>query len=164
MKKTILACSLLMVTLPTLSLADEIYIDGSIGRSEAESGPWETDDTYFRVGAGLNLLDNVSVEAGFWDLGSDRDRGVEISADAFYAAVKAQTDIAYNLKLFGRLGLMRWDADIGSDDDDGHDLFFGGGIGFQAGPGVASFEIHFMEFDQVDINTFGVSYTMPISF
>jgi len=68
------------------------------------------------------------------------------------------------VSLYGRLGLLRWDADVGSSGDDGFDLFFGGGVGYQAGPGTVAFEIHFTELDDVDLNTYGVSYTLPISF
>ncbi len=60
--------------------------------------------------------------------------------------------------------MLRWDADIGNRDDDGYDFFFGGGIGFQAGPGQLGFELHYSELDDVDLRTLGVSYSLPIQF
>lgn len=160
--KLIIGSSLLMASMAPLAQTNQLYLDGSVGNAEAETRFQDVDDTFFRIGAGVTLTEQISAEAGFWDFGSSRDNGVRVSADAIYGAIKASTDIGNNLNLYGRLGLLRWDADVGNRNDDGHDLFFGGGIGFQAGPGQLGFELHFADLDNVDIRTFGVSYTLPI--
>lgn len=166
MRKTTLttASFLLMAILAPLATANQLYADGSAGIAEAEAGDFDTSDNYVRIGAGVTLTEQFSAEAGFWDFGSSRDSGVRISADALYAAIKASTPIGNNLNLFGRLGLLRWESDVGPFDDDGHDLIFGGGVDFQAGPGRVGFELHFTDLDDVDIRTLGVSYSLPIQF
>lgn len=163
MRKTILALSgCLLASLSPLALANELYLDGSVGNAEAEVGSLDADDTFIRLGAGLTLSENLSAEAGYWDFGSSRAAGTRISADALYGALKAGMDIGNGLNLYGRLGIMRWDADVGRFDDDGFDLFFGGGIDFQVGPGRLGVELHFGDLDEVDVRTLGVSYSLPI--
>lgn len=162
--RLVIGSTLLMASMGPLAQANQLYIDGSVGNAEAETSSLDADDTFLRIGAGITLTDQISAEAGFWDFGSSRDAGVRMSADAFYGAIKAGTDIGNNLNLYGRLGLLRWDADVGSLNDDGHDFFFGGGLGFQVGPGQLGFELHYSDLDSVDIRTLGVSYTLPIEF
>lgn len=157
------ALALLAVTALPVS-ANQLYLDGSIGNAEAEVGSLDADDTFVRLGAGVTLTEQISAEAGYWDFGSSQAGGVRVAADALYGAVKASTDIGNGLSLYGRLGLMRWDADVGRFDDDGFDLLFGGGINLQAGPGRLGFEIHFADMDDLDIRTLGVSYSLPIEF
>lgn len=166
MRRTTLitASSMLLALLAPLAAANQLYADGSAGISDAEAGNFDTTDNYTRIGAGLTLTEQFSAEAGFWDFGSSRDNGVRIAADAIYAAIKASTPIGDNLNLFGRLGLLRWDSDVGPYDDEGHDLIFGGGVDFQAGPGRVGFELHFADMDDVDVRTLGVSYSLPIQF
>lgn len=154
----------LLAAASPLSFANQLYLDGSLGNAEAEVGSLDADDTFIRLGAGVTLNEQVSAEAGYWDFGSSRAGGVRIAADALYGAVKAGMDIGNGLNLYGRLGIMRWDADVGRSDDDGFDLLVGGGVNFQAGPGRIGFEIHFADMDEVDIRTLGVSYSLPIEF
>jgi len=156
-----LAASLLALASPAV-LANQLYLDGSIGSAEAEAGPYDADDTFIRIGAGVTLNETISAEAGFWDFGSARDGGVRISADALYGALKAGTDIGNGLHLYGRVGIMRWEAEAGRFDDDGFDLIFGGGINYQVGPGRLGVELHYGDMDEVDMRTIGVSYTLPI--
>lgn len=166
MKKTtlILGSILTMAAASPLTQANQLYIDGSVGNAEAETSAFDTDDTFLRIGAGVTLTEAISAEAGFWDFGSSRVNGNRIAADALYGAIKASTEISNNLNLYGRVGLLRWDADVGLRSNTGHDLFAGGGIGFQAGPGQLGFELHFADLDNVDIRTLGVSYSLPIDF
>ncbi|MEX1034204.1 MAG: outer membrane beta-barrel protein [Cellvibrionaceae bacterium] len=168
MQKTILTIgsSLVIAAFAPFALANQLYVDGSVGIADAELGRFETDDTFLRLGAGVAFSEELSLEAGFWDFGSASQQGVRVSADALFGAVKASTSIGNNLTLYGRLGLLRWDVDVSGptffEDDDGHDLIFGGGIGFPVGPGQVGVEIHFADLDEVDLRTIGVSYTLPI--
>ncbi|MGQ9426477.1 outer membrane beta-barrel protein [Gilvimarinus sp. F26214L] len=166
MKKTLLTIAgcVACAAMAPLGYANQLYADGSIGIADVDVGPYDTDDTYFRIGAGVTLTENISAEAGFWDFGSSRVRGARVAADALYGALRASAPVGNNLTLFGRLGLLRWDADVGTQDDDGHDLFFGGGIGLPVGPGQLSFEVNFSELDEVDLRTMGVSYSLPLEF
>jgi hypothetical protein len=163
-RKILTIASSLCAMLALPAFANQLYLDGSIGNAEAEVGSLDADDTFLRLGAGVTLTEQLSAEGGYWDFGSSRAGGVRVAADALFAAIKASTPIGNDLNLYGRLGLMRWDADVGRRDDDGFDLLFGGGIDFQAGPGRVGVEIHFADMDELDIRTLGLSYRLPIEF
>ncbi|GAB1266534.1 hypothetical protein NBRC116493_18620 [Aurantivibrio infirmus] len=158
---------LLFTLLTLLSVnvgADEIYGELSGGDVELDYGSREVDDKYFRIGVGIQLSDHISLETGLWDLGSGRDRGVRISAKTIYAAVKVGADLGGGLEWYCRGGAHHWDRDIGSDDDDGRDLFFGAGLALATPVGKFALEFHRLDLDEVDATTFGIAYRLPLGF
>lgn len=160
----LIAVLLLAFSQPALS--QETYFDGGIGTAEIDESGFDGDDTYFRLGVGYRISDAVAIEGGWWDLGEAEDGGVSAEADGLFGAVKGTLDTGGPVDIFGRIGLYLWDSEVcvdgfGCDDDDGSDLFFGGGIAFEAGPGDLNLEIHVFELDDTDVDTFGVSYTIP---
>lgn len=164
------ACGTIAVLLMAFSqqvLSQELYFDGGIGNAEAEAEGAEGDDTYIRLGLGYRQSDMVAFEGGYWDLGEAEDGGVSVSADGLFGAVKGTLDTGGTVDVFGRAGLLMWDAEacasgFGCSDDDGIDLFFGGGVSFPAGPGDLNVELHLMELDDVDVTTIGASFSIPI--
>lgn len=147
------------------ALAEGWYFDGGIGNADVEEGGFDGSDTYFRIGAGYESSDVLSYEGGFLDLGDADDGGVTASADGLFGAVKG-TMPGDSVDLFGRIGIYMWDAEtcidgLGCSSDDGSDIFFGAGVGFDAGPGSLNVELHLMELDDVDVTTIGASYSVP---
>lgn len=155
------AAALLAAT--TLTQAQELYVNGGIGNADADVGAFNADDTYFRIGGGVAIGDITYIEAGYWDMGRARTRGFSVSADGLFTAVKMGVDIGNNMELYGRVGLYLWNVG-GTIHDDGLDLFFGGGLGFDVGPGTLGVEVHILDLDRVDLTTLGVAYTLPIEF
>jgi len=152
----------LLISLPITANADQIYGQISGGNVELESGSREVNDNYFRIGLGIQLSDHISLESGLWDLGGGRDRGTRISAKAIYASIKVGTELSSRLELYCRTGIHHWDRDIGSDDEDGRDLFFGIGLGFATPLGQFAVEIHRLNLDVLDATTFGIAYRIPL--
>ena len=146
--------------------AQELYFDGGVGNASAEEEDLEGDDTYFRIGAGYKYSKSIAFEGGYWDLGEAQDGIFSASVDGLYGAVKATAEGNGSMNFFGRIGLYMWDSTLcaggfGCEDDDGSDIFFGGGISFDAGPGTINLELHLMELDDVDVTTIGGSFSIP---
>jgi hypothetical protein len=134
--------------------AYSLYFDGGIGRSEVDGGR-DDSDTYLRLGVGGQIQKNLNWEAGYWDLGT------EAEVDGFFGNVKGAIDLNRDTQLFGKAGLYMWNA-IG--DNDGIDLFFGGGVTFKkVGPGNVNVEILMGDLDDADMNTIGASYSIPFN-
>jgi hypothetical protein len=141
-----------------------LYFDAGLGSSDVDGrvtipglGTVEGDDsdTYIRLGVGDKINKNLNWEAGYWDLGTDFD------VNGFFGNIKAATDLNRDTQLFGKVGLYMWDAD---GDNDGIDLFFGGGVTFKkVGPGNINLEILMGDLDESDFTTIGASYSIPFN-
>jgi hypothetical protein len=130
-----------------------LYFDGGIGSSEIEFGGADDSDTYLKLGIGDGINKNLNWEAGYLDLGTD------FEVDGFFGNIKASMDLNSDTNLFGKVGLYLWDA-LG--DNDGNDLFFGGGVTFErVGPGSVNLEILMGDLDDADMTTIGGSYSIP---
>lgn len=131
-----------------------LYFDGGLGSSDVDAGGgFDDSDTYIRLGVGDGINKNLAWEAGYWDLGTD------FEVDGFFGNIKAFTDLNRDTQLFGKVGLYMWDA-LG--DNDGNDLFFGGGVTFKkVGPGNVNLEILMGDLDDADMTTIGGSYSIP---
>ncbi len=159
----------LIAVISSPSFAEGLYLDLGFGNAEAEVDDLEGDDSYFKITIGGHFGDNenISVEGGFMDLGEAEDGPFSVSADGLFGAIKGSTEIGNGTTLYGRIGLFMWDGEacvsgFGCADDDGTDLFFGGGLGWQVGPGILGVELHFLELDDVDVTTIGGAYSFPI--
>jgi hypothetical protein len=128
-----------------------LYFDGGLGNADVD--PVDDSDIYIRLGVGDRINKNFNWEAGYWDMGTDAD------VKGFFGNVKAVMDVNSDTQLFGKIGLYMWDA-IG--DNDGIDLFLGGGVTFKkVGPGNVNLEILMGDLDNGDFTTIGGSYSIP---
>jgi hypothetical protein len=92
-------------------------------------------------------------EAGYWDNGTDAD------VNGFFGDAKASMALNSDTDLFGKIGLYLWDA---AGDNDGNDLFYGGGVTFKkVGPGNINLELLLADLDGADLMTIGGSYSIP---
>lgn len=130
-----------------------LYFDAGLGNADLDGGGVDDSDTYLKLGVGDGINKNLSWEAGFWDVGTDAE------VDGFFGDIKAAMDLNSDTQLFGKIGLYMWDA-IG--DNDGSDLFFGGGVTFEkVGPGNINLELLLGDLDGADLMTIGGSYSIP---
>ncbi len=130
-----------------------LYFDGGLGNADVDAGPADDSDTYMKLGIGDRITKNLNWEAGYWDMGTD------FEVDGFFGNIKGSIELNSDTNLFGKVGLYMWDA-IG--DNDGNDLFFGGGVTFEkVGPGNVNLEILMGDLDDGDFTTIGGSYSIP---
>jgi hypothetical protein len=146
--------------------AASLYFDGGLGSSSVEIEQFDGSDTYLKLGIGFEIAENISIEGGFWDLGEPSDLGVTASADGLFGNVKFGFPLNSDTRLFAKIGLFMWDGEIeGFGSDDGNDLFYGGGVSFDMGPGQLNLEILLSELGSdigdFDVMTIGGSYSIP---
>lgn len=166
---TAAAASLLAagLTLPGIAAATDngLYIgagvgQASIGNIEVDgqgSVDFNGDDVGYKLFAGWNfaLLDIVTlgVEAGYIDFGKADDGGIEVDANGFDAFGLAGVQLG-PVNVFGKLGLVAWDADASdgfdSVGDDGTDLAAGLGAGLQFGSFGIRAEFEYFDIDAAD--------------
>lgn len=163
-QSSLMGIALVTLLLASATQAEGLYGDVGLGMSKAEEDSLEAKDTYIRLGLGVEVTDQIGIEAGVWDFGSDTENGIKVKAWGLYSAARAQVDINPSFQLYGRAGLILSETDVGPDDDRGLDLFIGGGIGTPIGPGLASFEVHLMDLSGIDVSTVGFAYSLPIVF
>lgn len=147
-----------------------LYFDGGLGNADVEIESFDGSDTYLRLAVGGEVSKNLSIEGGYWDLGEAADTGVVASADGFFGNAKFSLDLNSDTSLFGKVGVYIWDGELciaffGCDGEDGNDLFYGAGIGFDMGPSQLNLEILMTELGSdigdFDVTTFGGSYSIP---
>jgi hypothetical protein len=158
------------------SFAAQWYFDAGLGNANLESDlggglEVEGDDTYLRVAVGAEFSEALAVEGGYWDLGEASDNvlglvDVSSSVDGLFGDVKGSMALNSDTALFGKIGLYLWDADscvegFGCEGNDGNDLFYGGGVGFDMGPGTLNLELLLMSLDDADVTNLGLSYSFP---
>lgn len=146
--------------------AAQLYFDGGLGSANVEIEDFDGSDTYLKIAIGGEISESMSIEGGYWDLGEAEDFGVTASADGLFGNVKFSHSLNSDTRIFGKIGLFMWDGEIeGFGSDDGNELFYGGGVSFDMGPGQLNLEILLTELGSdigdFDITTIGGSYSIP---
>lgn len=130
----------------------------------------DEDDTAIKVFGGyifdLPLLD-IDIEAGYFDFG---EPDVDVLGEALFFDTTginvwgiASFDVAV-FDVWGKLGFIAWDVDAKYLDarvrDDGYDLGYGVGVGFDIGPVMLRGELELYELDDADVSmrSLGVAY------
>lgn len=143
-----------LLALGLLSAAHaEPYAGGGIGRSAVELGGFDESDTAKKLVVGyifdLPAID-FSVEANYIDFGAPEDGGVELDVKGLDALAVVGFDFGL-VGIFGKAGVISWEADIAgpgvSGSDDGTDSAYGIGVRFN----LASIDIR-TEFEKFDID------------
>lgn len=120
-----------------LAQADEpgFYAGAGIGKvdvSDDEVG-FNGNDTGFKIFGGYSLNKHFSIEAAYINLGKPDDEifgtNVEIEGTAFNAAAVGTIPLNDKFSLYGRAGIIFWDAEassaFASADDSGNDFAYG---------------------------------------
>jgi opacity protein-like surface antigen len=131
----------------------DLDFDGAEGGSISFDG----DDVGFKAFAGWNFaileLVTLGVEGGYVDFGKADDDGIEVDSHGFDFFGVAGVQLG-PIQLFGKAGVVNWDADASSSDasasDDGTDPAYGIGAGLQFGSIGIRAEYEYFDIDAID--------------
>jgi OOP family OmpA-OmpF porin len=177
MRKAILfaAALLTLPVLPAVAADNGFYLGASVGQANLKvddltgdlfpDDDFDSDDTAFKLIAGIRPLDWFGVEAAYVNFGEPEDTvlGQKLQADGDGISAFAVGFLATGpVDLFAKAGLIAWDSKIsGSFDDDGTDLAYGAGaqfrvLGLSIRAEYEKFDISDVDLDMISI---GVTYT-----
>lgn len=106
------------------------YLGGTIGSSDAssycegETGCEDT-DTAWKVFGGYKVLENVSAEVGYVNLGDIHKNGENSDVSAFTVNAVGSVKVTERFDIFGKIGGMRWASDNTDGDKDGFGATYG---------------------------------------
>jgi OOP family OmpA-OmpF porin len=151
--------------------AGDFLVGGSAGQAniEVDAAGFDESDTGFKLFGGWRLLKFLGLEGGYVDFG-----GPEVSAGGVNANAEVTAWDAFamgvvplgKVELFGKAGLVFWDAETslsvpgfsGTFKDDGTDLAYGVGVSYEVNDNVAlrgEWEIFDIESTDVNMLSFG---------
>lgn len=159
MKTTLIGslAALALTALPGTALAGTdsgFYVGFGIGEAsveDIENFDFDGDDTAWKLFGGYNFgwipFIDLAVEGGYVDFGKPDDGGIRVDADGFDLFGLVGTNIG-PIGVFGKVGLIRWDADTNvGPSDDGTDAAYGIGARFS----LFSFQIR-AEYEIFDVD------------
>ena len=145
MNRLLVTASALLLAAVPMANADEGFSAGaSLGYATVEfddSGlSFDGSDIGWKVFGRYMFTDNWGVEGGYVSFGEPDDDvlgvDVDIDADGFDFFVVGALPMGEDFDLFGKIGVVRWDADASvegfSESDDGTDLALGVGGAYKA--------------------------------
>lgn len=185
-KSTIAAALLLGLSVNANAGDNGIYLGGSLSRSTIDTDAeffgfsYEDDDTAYKLIGGIRPFDRLAIEANYIDFGSIEFDNRDLVADGIHSEFEAQAIDASAvvflggplLEVFGKVGLVYWDADAvlegglsGVDlreSDSGAD--FAWGLGAQASLSSLAVRLEYENFEISDTNSvelwsLGVTWT-----
>ena len=102
------------------------YVGASIGQSDYYG--FSDNPTGTKIFGGYNFNKNFGVEATWYDFGKAKDSGVTVEADGIGFTANGYLPLSNEFSLFGKIGLLMWDADTNVGvSDDGTDILYGFG-------------------------------------
>jgi OOP family OmpA-OmpF porin len=168
------------------------YAGGSLGQSDIDeeittglidpgSGPVDGKDTAFKVFGGYMFNRHFGVEGAYVNLGEVSYSGdffglpvtggkVEVSG--FNAAALGSYPITEQFSVFGKIGLLIWEAEASditggvpfSAKEDGSDIFFGVGVGYNFTPNLGvrieweRFKVEVLDDVDADLISVGIAW------
>lgn len=145
-----------------------IYVGVGAGQSRTDfcddfgiPGPnCDDKDTGIKIFGGYNFTQNFGLEAGWIDLGEVKVSGpggsASVEVDGFQFAAVGTYPINPQFSIFGKIGVYMWDASLKSTigvsaSDDGTDLMFGAGVGWNFTPNL-TLRAEWERFDLDDVD------------
>jgi hypothetical protein len=170
MMRALAGTALLLIAGAAAAADNGIYIGGSIGQANVEVeddiADFDSDDTGFKVIAGIRPLDFLGFELNYVDLGAPEEGGIEVDATGIDAFAVGFLPLPL-VDLFAKVGMVSWDSSISVDgvevvDDSGEDLAYG--VGAQARFGSIAVRAEYEIFDiddtdDVNMVSLGVTWT-----
>ncbi|MBN7796837.1 outer membrane beta-barrel protein [Parahaliea mediterranea] len=183
MKYTVAIAALAGVALASPSLAEDtgFYVGGSVGyaylqgdggtKIEDQDFEFDDDDVGYKVFAGWQVLSFLAVEGGYVDFGEVKDTTpltrTRIATDGWSAFAVGNLPLGF-IDLFGKVGVIRYDADLdfdGSnssfkDSESGTDAAYGLGAAIELGSFAIRGEWEYFDVDGLDdLSMFSVGAT-----
>jgi hypothetical protein len=171
MRKAILATALLLASTATMAADNGIYFGASIGDANIDIDQGlaqvDSDDTGWKVIAGIRPLDWFGVEASYVNFGEAEDGPLAANADGI-SAFGVFFVPAGPVDVFVKGGLISFDTSVEVDGlgdiyrEDGTDLAYGVGVQFRLLSLAVRAEYEKFDIDDVeDANmlSIGVTYT-----
>jgi OOP family OmpA-OmpF porin len=163
--RTILAVSLLGLSSAAVAeegFAPDWYAGLGIGEimiSESQAGlSFEGEDTAWQVLMGYRFTPYASMEAGYISGGEVNDvvlgLPVSVKTESFFGSVVGTLPLSETFGVHGRVGMLRWDADLSAPgaraDDSGTDLLWGGGMSLRANDVLFRFDYQRADIEVTD--------------
>jgi len=151
MKKALIiaaAFAVLRAMTPLAALADDgFYVGGSVGSAslsdDFDGFNVDSDSTAFRLVAGWQFNDYLSVEGGYQNFGAFDQRftvngqtvDVSLDADGFTLGGTGSLPLSDRFALYGRVGAFFWDGDaeinnVSQARPEDKNLYLGAGVSF----------------------------------
>jgi len=110
--------------------ANRIYFGGTIGPSEGISycsgaTNCEDKDTSWKIFGGYRVIDKLSAEVAYVNLGDMHKNGENSDVSALTATAVGTLPINERFDVFGKAGAMRWSSDNTSGNESGFGLTYG---------------------------------------
>jgi hypothetical protein len=171
MRKAILATALLLASTATLAADNGIYFGASLGDANIDIDQGiaqvDSDDTGFKIIAGIRPLDWFGVEASYVNFG-EAEQGILAAESDGISAFGVFFLPAGPVDIFAKGGLISFDTNVDVDGlgtiyrEDGTDLAYGVGVQFRLLSLSVRAEYEKFDIDDVeDANmlSIGVTYT-----
>ena len=180
--KTTLSLAAALVLTSALPLAAQAdtgaYVGASFGNARLDDDfggfGFDTDANAYRFFGGVQLGDNLGIEAGYLNLGEfseSIDLGgllsrTDISGDGWTLGATLALPLSGNLSLFGKGGVFFWDADVSVDgfsiDTPGDDNpYYGGGLKLDLGDNFSltgDWTVYEFDILETDVISIGFNY------
>lgn len=110
--------------------ASRIYFGGTIGPSEgikycSGATNCEDKDTAWKVFGGYKVIDKLSAEVAYVNLGDMHKNGTNSDVSAFTANAVGTLPINERFDVFGKFGVMRWSSDNSAGNESGFGTTYG---------------------------------------
>ena len=118
---------------PAMAADNGFYAGGGIGYYQLDAGGgWDGGDFAWKLLVGYDFMKYFGVEIEYIDGGSPEDFGVSVSSDGWNFSAVGRYPFNESFNVFGKLGAMAWNADVGQGfgSDSGTDFSWGLGAGW----------------------------------
>jgi OOP family OmpA-OmpF porin len=116
---------------PAMAADNGPYIGAGIGDFGVKVGGFDASDTSFKVFGGYRFMNYFAAELEYVDGGSAEDGGIKIDVSGWNVSGIGRLPIGEKFNVFGKLGMIFWDAEArGFGDDSGEDFSWGIGAGY----------------------------------
>lgn len=161
-KKTLMAASVLSLALAgTTAHAQSGYVSASVGQADYDISGFD-EGTSFKLTGGMQINENFALEGSYINFGEAEDDIAPVwtaEATGFNLAAVGTLPINEKFDVFGKVGMLFWDAELSEEgfgtfaEDDGNDLGFGFGASFNPSEQVSIIaEYEMFEVADEDLN------------
>lgn len=116
------------------------YVGANYGFYQSDEGDYDSDRNMWELYAGISWNRYIGVEVNWTNLAALDTDLIDVDIDGWGLAAVGQVPFEYGFSVYGKLGVLFWDADVDTDDFsqafDGDELFFTVGAGYDLAQGM----------------------------